>query len=227
MMVSVPYDPAATCPRWEATIAEVFGHDRDLQDYIQRAFGYSITGDCREECFFVAYGDGCNGKGTTINTVARILSTYADDVPFSTLERRERSNIPADLAKLVGKRFVTASESSETLQLNEARIKGLTGRDPITARHLYQDYFTFQPVAKFWLSTNQKPVVRDDSDGFWRRVHLIPFTQSFIGKANLRLKDELLEEAPGILAWLVRGAIAWQREGLKRPDAVNCVFRPW
>ena len=116
----------------------------------------------------------------------------------------------------MGKRFVTASESGETRQLNEPRIKALTGRDPITARLLHKNFFTFQPVAKFWLATNTKPVVKDDSDGFWRRVHLIPFTQTFIGRADLTLKDRLRAEAPGS-AWLVRGALAWQREGLNPP----------
>jgi len=221
LMVTVPYSPEATCPTWERTLAEVFADHPELVPYLQRALGYSLTGDCREECFFVTWGAGGNGKGTVMNTISRVLGPYADDVPFSTLEQKERNSIPADLAKLVNKRFVTASESSETTQLNEARIKALTGRDPITARYLHKNFFTFQPVAKFWLATNQKPVVRDDSDGFWRRVHLIPFTQSFVGKADLHLKDTLLAEAPGILSWVVRGSLLWQREGLNPPTVVT------
>jgi putative DNA primase/helicase len=188
---------------------------------MHRALGYSLTGDCREECFFVTWGEGGNGKGTVMNTVAWVIGEYADDLPFSALEMRDRSSIPADIAKLVGKRFVTASESGEAMQLNEARIKALTGRDPITARLLHKNFFTFQPVAKFWLATNAKPVVRDDSDGFWRRVHLIPFTQSFAGRADQTLKDRLRDEAGGILAWLVRGALAWQRDGLNPPQVVR------
>jgi putative DNA primase/helicase len=221
MRVRVPYDPVALCPLWERTITEVFDGDAAVIAYIQRALGYSSTGDCREECFFVTWGEGGNGKGTVMNTVAWVVGDYADDLPFSALELRERSSIPADIAKLVGRRFVTASESGETTQFNVARIKALTGRDPITARLLHKNFFTFQPVGKFWLATNSKPIVRDDSDGFWCRVHLIPFTQSFTGRADKTLKDRLREEAPGILAWLVRGALAWQREGLNPPDVVR------
>jgi putative DNA primase/helicase len=220
MRVRAPYNAEEKCSLWEQVINEVFPNDPALVAYVQRALGYAITADCREECFFVTWGEGANGKGTVINTVAYVLGEYADDVPFSTLARQDRNNIPADIAKLVGKRFVTAPESGETTHLNEARIKALTGRDPITARLLHKNFFTFQPVAKFWLSTNTKPMVRDDSDGFWRRVHLIPFTQSFVGRADKTLKDRLREEAPGILSWLVRGAMAWLRDGLNPPDVV-------
>lgn len=221
MRVRAPFDAAARCPLWEQTIDAIFGHDAELLAYVHRALGYSLTGDCREEAFFVCYGEGANGKGTLMNTIAYVVGDYADDLPFSALAHNERSGIPADIAKLVGKRFVTASESGETLQLNEARIKALTGRDPITARFLHKNFFTFQPVAKFWLSSNNKPGVRDDSDGFWRRVQLIPFEQSFVGRADMTLKDRLRDESAGILAWLVRGALAWQREGLNPPPIVK------
>jgi putative DNA primase/helicase len=134
--------------------------------------------------------------------------------------RHDRAGIPNDIAKLAGKRFVTASESGE-VRLNEARVKALTGRDPVTARFMRAEFFTFVPVAKFWLATNAKPIVHDPSLGFWRRLHLVPFTQSFAGREDKTLKDRLRAEAPGILAWAVRGAIAWQRDGLRPPRAVT------
>ena len=221
MSARVEYSPSAQCPLWERTIDEILGGDRELIDYIHRALGYSISGDCREECLMLCWGDGRNGKGTLLNAVAWLLGEYADDLPFSALELTERSGISNDIAKLVGKRFATASESSDTVRLNEARIKAMTGRDPITARFLHREYFTFVPVAKFWLSTNHKPVVRDDSEGFWRRLHFIPFAQSFAGRENRELKDRLRAEAPGILTWLVRGCRDWQQHGLNAPAAVR------
>lgn len=221
MRAAVSYDASAKAPLWEKTVREVFNGDDDLIAYVQRAFGYSLTGDCREECLFFCWGDGANGKGTLMNTFASVLRDYADDLPFSALELHERSSIPNDVAKLVSKRFVTASESGDTTRLNEARIKALTGRDPLTARFMRAEFFTFQPEAKFWLATNKKPIVRDDSPGFWRRIHLIPFTQSFTDRENRTLKDSLRSEAPGILAWAVRGCLAWQREGLRPPDVVR------
>lgn len=221
MRVRVVYDPDAICPLWEQTLFEVFGDQEELVNYVWRALGYSLSGDCREECFFVNWGEGGNGKGTVMNTIAWVLNEYADNLPFSSLEATDRGNIPTDIAKLVGKRFVTASESSgETVHLNEARIKALTGQDPITARFLHRDFFTFLPVAKFWIASNTKPAVKDDSEGFWRRVRFIPFTESFVGREDKTLKQRLRDEAPGILAWLVRGCLAWQEEGLNPPDVV-------
>jgi putative DNA primase/helicase len=118
----------------------------------------------------------------------------------------------------VNRRLVTASETNAAAQLNEARVKALTGCDPITARFLHAEFFTFEPVSKFWLSVNHRPDVRDDSHGFWRRIRLIPFTQRF--PLNAMLTDALRAEAPGILAWAVRGCVAWQEQGLAAPAAI-------
>ena len=198
MQAVAPFDADAMCPWWDATVSEIFCGDVELVAYVDRFVGYSLTGVCREEVLAFAYGGGANGKGTLMNTLAWLLGDYANDLPFSALELHERSGIPNDIAKIVGKRFVTSSESGETRRLNEARVKALTGRDPITARFLHQEFFTFQPVAKFWLATNHKPVVRDTSVGFWRRIRLIPFTQSFAKKPDLGLKDRLREEASSV-----------------------------
>jgi putative DNA primase/helicase len=104
------------------------------------------------------------------------------------------------------------------VKLNEARVKALTGCDSITARHLYSQLFTFIPVAKFWLAVNHRPEIRDDSHGFWRRIHLIPFMRTF--PLSRTLADELRAEACGILAWAIRGCSDWQRHGLAPPAAV-------
>ncbi len=221
MQTGAPFHPNAPCPIWDRTVADIFGNDDALIDYFDRFVGYSVTGDCREEVLAFASGGGANGKSTLINTLGEILGDYADDLPFSALELHERSGIPNDIAKIVGKRFVTSSESGETRRLNEARVKALTGRDPMTARFLHREFFTFRPKAKFWLATNHKPVVRDTSVGFWRRIHLIPFTRSFAANPDLELKDKLRAEAPGILARAVRGCLAWQRDGLNPPDVVR------
>jgi putative DNA primase/helicase len=226
MRVRVPFDPDAACPIWDRAVAEIFKEDRTLIKYFDRYVGYSLTGDCREESLAFCWGNGANGKGTLMNTLSWVLNDYADDLPFSAFEI-QYAGIPNDIAKIVGKRFITASETCGTQRLNEARVKALTGRDPITARFLHKEFFTFQPVAKFWLATNQKPDVLDDSDGFWRRIHLIPFTASFVNSPDRTLKDRLRDELPGILARAVRGCIAWQSEGLNAPDSVKAATRAY
>lgn len=221
MRVRVAYHPDAVCPLYDKTVKEIFNDDALLISYFDRYIGYSLTGDCREESLAFCWGGGANGKGTLMNTIGWMLGDYADDLPFSTFELHSRGGIPNDIAKIVGKRFVTASETGEATRLNEARVKAMTGRDPITARFLHQEFFTFQPVAKFWLAANKKPVVHDDSLGFWRRIQLIPFTQCFDGKEDKTLKDKLRKEAAGILARAVRGCLAWQRDKLNPPAAVK------
>jgi putative DNA primase/helicase len=216
----IPFDPDAKCPRWDRFLEEIFDGDPDLISYINRAVGYSLTGDTSEQCFFCCHGEGANGKSTFLNAIRYIVGDYACNLPFSAFELAARSTIPNDIATLPGRRFVTAIETDESAVLNTARIKALTGGDPITARLLYRDLFTFIPVAKFWLAFNHRPDVADDSHGFWRRVHLIPFNRQFDPDAEPDLPDKFRAEAQGIMAWAIRGCLEWRTEGLAPPSSV-------
>jgi putative DNA primase/helicase len=217
----VPYNRDAKAPRFERFLKEVFGDDTELIGYIQRAVGYSLTGATTEQCFFCCYGDGANGKSTFLNAIRNVVGGYGCNLPFSAFELEARSSIPNDVATLPGRRFVTAIETAESTQLNAARIKALTGCDPITARLLHKEFFTFVPTAKFWLAFNHRPVVTDDSHGFWRRVHLVPFLRRFDPNGEPKLDEILRDEAPGILARGVRGCLEWQKKGLNPPTIVR------
>jgi putative DNA primase/helicase len=242
MQTAFAYDPEAKCPLWDQTVASVFAKDgiprTEFVGYVQRALGYSITGACDEEVFFLCTGqlgddekNGRNGKGTLLNTVAKVLGDYAGDLGFSSLEWQKNSSgagsASPDLAKLVHKRFVTASETNRGSKFNTARIKALTGRDPISARFLYRNEFTFTPEIKLWLSVNFPPQVDDDSLGFWSRPHVIEYPNTFADTADTTLKDRLILEGKGILAWLVRGAVAWQNEGLNPPSDVRLAVQKY
>ncbi|MBI4332459.1 MAG: hypothetical protein HY673_14395 [Chloroflexi bacterium] len=218
----IVFDQAARCARWLQFLEEIFDGDRELIDYLQKAFGYSLTGMTREQVYFICYGTGANGKGRLMTPLRYVLGDYAYNAPFSTFELTNRPSIPNDLAAIERRRFITSSETNDGTRLNEARLKALSGEDPCTARYLHKEFFSFMPVCKIWLSVNHKPIVRDDSYGFWRRVRLVPFTRQFKGKhADLQLLDKLLAEAPGILNWLVAGCLGWQKSGLEpTPPAV-------
>ncbi len=216
-----PFDPDAPALRWEQFVSEIFHGDRELIAFTQRAVGYCLTGDVSEQCFFLCHGKGMNGKSQLLNALRYVFGDYAADTPFSTFELRARAIIPNDLAALVGRRVVTAVETSEAARLNEARIKAVTGGDPITCRFLHREFFTYDPVFKLWLACNHRPMVQDHSDGFWRRVRLIPFEVQFRGeREDRRLREKLQAEVVGILAWCVRGALDWYREGLQPPSVV-------
>jgi len=224
MRAGVAYDPLAECPRWHQFLAEIFNDDIDLVDFVWRALGYSLTGDTREQVVFILYGDGSNGKSRFLGATREALGDYAHNAPFSTFETGigARAAIPNDVAALVGRRLVTSSETGVNSRMNEARMKALTGGDRMTARFLHGEFFEFQPVSKFWLGVNHRPRVYDDSYGFWRRVRLIPFDQTFKGDTDDKnLENKLRRELPGIMAWMVQGCLTWQREGLESPAGVT------
>lgn len=217
----VRFDPKAKCPRFQRFLDEVFLGNSELIGYIQRALGYTLTGSVEEQCLFCNYGEGANGKSTFLEVIHHILGyeAYAENLPFSALDFKDRNN--NDLTKLQGRRFVTSVETNEGVRLNEGRIKSITGGDRITARRLYHEAFTFQPTHKLWLAFNHRPVIADDSEGMWRRVQLIPWLRVFDPAArDKNLLGKLKKEASGILAFMVRGCVAWRHQGLKPPKVV-------
>lgn len=224
MTTDIAFDPAAKCERWQQFLDEIFNGDEELIDWVWRFAGYALTGDTSEQIVVLGYGTGSNGKGKFNHALRQAMGDYAHDAPFSTFELSAHSStIPNDLATLERRRFVTSSETNDGTRLNEARIKAISGEDPVTARYLHHEFFTFQPACKICLFVNHKPRVEDDSLGFWRRVRLVPFTRQFSGSNDDKgLGNKLDSEAPGILAWLVRGCLAWQDRGLSQiPEAIT------
>lgn len=218
---NIPYYPEAQCPRWELFISEIFGGNQELITYVHRSLGYSLTGDTSEQCFWILYGLGSNGKSTFLDIVRRIGGDYSSNAPFNTFTQGKETNTGDDIARLRGQRLVTSSETKEGSALNEERVKSITGGDPLTGRFLYGKWFTFTPQFKVWLAVNHKPVIKGTDRGIWRRVRLIPFTVSFEGRADKGLAAKLEDELPGILAWFVRGAVAWRKHGLETPTQVQ------
>jgi len=221
LSTNLSFDLEAKCPRWEQFLSEVFDGDDELTGYVRRAIGYSLTGNTTEQCLFLCHGFGANGKSTLLSVLRSVLGDYAANTPFDTLVETGSADSTNGLAALAGSRLITSSEVSEQGRLNEARIKAITGGDPITARFLYKEFFTFTPQFKLWLTVNHLPAIRGDDDGIWRRIKLVPFTQSFKGREDRELEETLRGELPGILAWAVRGCLEWQEHGLGEPEAVR------
>ncbi len=217
------YDPAAQCPHFLAFLRMVLCEDEALMTFVQRASGYSLTGDISEQVWFLLPGEGNNGKTTLTRALRDVLGTYADTLPVTTLLASKYDQIPTDIAALVGLRGAFASENEEGRQLAESLLKSLTGGDEVRARFLRQDFFTFKPKLKLWLHTNHKPRIRDTSLGTWRRIRPIPFRYTIPETAvDPHFYERVLApELPGILAWMVRGCLDWQREGLGEPEIVR------
>lgn len=216
----VAWDEDARAPSWEAFLAEA-QPERAIRDFLQRLMGYCLTGVIREHIFPINHGGGRNGKGTFANAIMRMMGDYAAQVPTELLMMKQGEAHPAERAMLMGLRFASASETEEGRPFNVALIKQLTGGDPISARFMRENFFTFMPTHKLWVSVNPAPVVREMTVAIWSRLILIPWGVSFAGREDTGLGDRLAAEAPGILRWAAEGALAWQDGGLQVPDLVR------
>lgn len=214
MCLGTVVDAGAKCPRWVRFLSEVFAGDEELIAFVQRAVGYSLTGDTSEQKMFLCHGAGANGKSVFLETLSLMLGDYAGGTPFATFDADKRNESTNDLAALKGRRFVTVIESDEDRRLAEARVKAVTGQDTITCRFLYGEFFTYRPTFKLWMAMNHKPIIRGTDRGIWRRIVLIPFTQNFEGREDKNLTDDLREELPGILNWATQGLTQWRKHGL-------------
>jgi putative DNA primase/helicase len=221
-------------PEWEKFLEGIFNGNLELVEYIQRLLGYSITGSTREHILPILYGEGRNGKGTLLETLKYILGSSASPIPAEMLvsEARLRSSAgpSPDIMLLRGRRLVWASETDEGRRLDIGKVKWLTGSDTLVGRPPHGKHMVeFEPTHTLFLLTNHKPVIPPHEFAMWERIHLIPFDLSYVDepkrpnerKRDPDLPEKLREESSGILAWLIRGCLEWQRVGLNPPVIVK------
>ncbi len=221
-LISVEYDPIADCVEWMQFLNRIMDGKQDLITFLQRAIGYSLTGSTREQCLFILYGNGANGKSVLVNAISNLLCEYAQQTPTDTLMAKDTSGISNDIARLKGSRFVVASEVEEGKRMAESLIKSMTGGEKLTARFMRAEYFEFDPTFKLWISSNHKPVIKGTDTGIWRRIKLIPFTVTIPPEERDKsLSEKLRAKLPGILAWAVEGCQEWLRGGLGEPEEVK------
>ena len=226
-LAPVAYDPDARLELWDAFLDQTFGGDAELIRYVQKAAGYSLCGDTREEVIFIAHGPTGGGKTTLAEALRAALGEYAataDPETFLT-SRRDGAAPRADIARLHGRRLVVGVEVDQDRRMAEGLVKQLTGGDTVVARHLYREHFEFRPQFKLWIFANDAPRVRDDDDAVWRRLRLVPFTHPVPReRRDPQLKVALRDSrvgGPAVLAWAVAGCVLWQREGLGTPPVIE------
>lgn len=220
-------DFEAAAPRWERFLADTFAGDPTLTTYVQRLLGVSLIGEHLEQLLPFGWGSGANGKSTLLNVVQGVIGTghegYSIPAPAELLLSSVNRSHPTELARLSGARLVVASELEDGERFAESRIKMLTGGENIAARFMGKDFFSFKPTHTIWLLANDQPAVRAGGPAFWRRLRLLPFVHVVPPAERIAGLDHALieSEGPAILAWLIRGTVAYLADGLAEPDSVR------
>jgi putative DNA primase/helicase len=221
----ITYDPEAECRCCLETIEWVTGRDCDTIDHLQRCAGYMLTGRVIEEKLFAFFGGGANGKTTVAMTMLDAMGDYAGKARKDLLleSQCKQGAASPDVAALHGRRLVVISETDRGCALAEAQVKEITSNEPIAARKLHRDPFTFRPSHKILLLTNYRPFITGSDEGIWRRLNIVEFNASLPEKDRYQdfRESKLRPELKGILAWMVRGCLRWQRDGLKPSAAVR------
>lgn len=224
------------CPRFEQFLSEIFEDKIDCDEIVaalNRLFGYAITGLSTEHIFPIFFGfGGRNGKDTLFETLGHVLGSLTGAADKDVLIENKRSNTGSatpHLRDLQGKRLVWASETNQGARLNVGQVKLVTGGGRIKARNLHENLVEFNPTHLLCLITNNKPHITSEDNAIWERLILLSFDLSFIdnpSKSNERqrdpnLREKLKQESSGILAWLVRGCLSWQKQGLNIPASLK------
>jgi putative DNA primase/helicase len=222
MTKSTAVSPSLTEPTlWLSFLRKIMSNDEDMVRYLQRVFGYCLVGEPKQHEMYFGYGTGRNGKGTTLRAITGLLGDYAGVANIETFIINKSERHPTELASLRGARLVTCGETNEGQHWAEARIKELTGGDPIKARFMRQDEFTYVPQFKLFLTGNHKPRLRNVDAAIEARFRLIPFAVHIPDhERDLDLDNKLKLEWPQILHWCIEGCLMWQSDGLKPPAAV-------
>jgi putative DNA primase/helicase len=227
-LIPINYNPDAWCPKWIDFLDLVMKGNQRLIDYLWRSAGYTLTGDAGEQCLFVFYGIGRNGKSTYLNVKQTILNDYALQTDFNSFAVKKGEGIRNDIARMKKSRLVVAIETSDGKRMDETVIKQLTGGDRVTARHLYEEFFEYRPEFKIFLATNYKPEIYGQDLAIWRRIRLIPFTVTIPEEKRINnYESVLLEEKEGILNWMVSGCREWLEKELNEPEEVKAATKTY
>lgn len=248
---TVAFNPTARAPRWERFVDEVTGVAGDtagefqsrpeLAAYLQRALGYSLSGSVAEQKMFICIGAGSNGKNVMLDMFQHVTGEYCQTIPPALLmtTKHDDAEKPSPTAALLaGARMAICSESNDGHRLDGALVKRQTGGGQLTARRMRENTFKFEITHKLWLMTNHRPALNQLDDAMRGRLHLIPFDRRWnrpghperdprLPDGDRDLMGKLKEEAEGVLAWLVRGVVAYLAEGLVPPGEVTRMTRDY
>jgi putative DNA primase/helicase len=219
-LASVGPSEKVDCPIWLAFLNQATRDDKELVAFLKRWFGYCLTGDTREHKLVFAWGPGGNGKGVLMNTISTIFGDYCTTAAMDSFVVTRSDKHTTDMAMLARARLVMTTEVEEGHTWAQAKVNQLTGGDPITARFMRRDNFTYIPQFKLSISGNNKLRLNNVDDAARRRINMVPFVNKPT-KPDDTLKERLKAEHPAILRWMINGCLEWQKGGLQPPESVQ------
>ncbi len=234
--MNADYDPDARCPRWEQFIIEIMDGDGERELFLQTLIGYALLGNPTEDCMGILDGRTTrNGKSTFGRSILNVYGDYGCNIQPDTLavnKYRSGSGPNPDKARLHNIRFALASEPSKDMVFDAANLKQMTGRDPITARFLNQEFFEFIPRFVLCMNTNHLPRIDDMTLFSSGRIFVIPFDVHFPeNKRELNLLEQFStpQARSAILNWILDGVALYRAQGLRSnvPEAVKAATRQY
>ncbi len=217
------FDENATCPTWDKCVDEWMEGDAEKVKYLQTILGYCLTGDISARLFPIFHGHGFNGKSKCLDALKEIMGDYATLGSEDLLTEKKFSQHPTDIMKLKGRRLVLVDESKSNMRLRTSLVKRMTGDTELTGRYMRQDFSDFKITHKLILMTQNLPVIIETADAIWDRVHLLKWNHQFVGEErDCDLAVKLRQEYPGILNWLIKGCLNWQKtRKIEKPNSVK------
>jgi putative DNA primase/helicase len=225
------YNPKATCPLFIKYLDRIFINDpnkKEIVSFLKRAVGYTLTGLTQEQCLFLLYGAGANGKSVFLEVLLALLGEYGTTTQSKTFTT-DRGEISNDIAALAGRRFVCASENASDTKIDESIVKQLTGGEKVSARFLHKEFFSYKPRFKLWWGFNHPPAISDMTNSIWRRIKIIPFTEVLPeNEWDKQLAFKIIRsELPGIFNWAVEGLGEYNEHGLQQPEIITKATRSY
>jgi len=195
------YDAQAKCDLWLNTLDGIFEKKQEKINTLQEFFGQCLTRDVKQEKGMLLLGESRSGKSTILHTLQYMVGKKnCSSIPLKYIIH------PVYTSQMIGKLINFDKDvSAKAVDFEEDFKKIVTGEE-ITSNDKYEHPFDFTPFCKMVLSANKFPHITDTSSAFYNRLILIPCDRVFKPEErNLDLREQLLEELPGILNWSIQG----------------------
>ncbi|MGO4574999.1 phage/plasmid primase, P4 family [Cupriavidus sp. 2TAF22] len=202
--INANYVATAECPRFLQFLNEVFRDDADREQrigFVRQWMGYLLIPDTSLQKMLFLLGKGRNGKSVLCKVIAAMLGK--ENVSHAMLNRLGRAAVRVELA---GKLANFSPDLPAQALKADGYLKAIVSGDPVEAERKYSDSCTITPYCRLVVATNSMPDTPDRSDGFFRRLIILPFNRQFtFAEDDPGLLDRLLAELDGIIAWAVEG----------------------